>query len=398
MRKHLGILLIWITLVAVAAVDIAVNGWHIISFSSNALETSLGTSAASAARLARIPTGREFTASIDAAEVHRLVIDNPAGSVVVHGAEDDAIRLRAWLIIYTDDAVEGRRALERAQFTVGMDGGVARPGFDPSPSEHLTADSLWDVLWEVSVPHHLDVDIVNRDGPVSVHRLSGTLHITNERGRIEASEITGKIHVVLHDGELEVSHIDGEIAVQANESELNLNEIAGSIAIDVADSAVTGSSLHGDVRFDASSGRIDLYQFSGDFALSSIDTTVFARTALNVETFHADITGQSAVFEIDPLGSIGAMDVRARSSHVTLWVPHNVLDHTVAVHATRGAKLVSDWDFAWTAEGGGALYRTVFGDGTHPFDVAAIAGSRVNLGVVQRRPGTGLIEQHILVP
>lgn len=399
LRKHLGIWLIWITLVAVAAADVAVNGWHAIFSTEDALDASLGTSAANAARISHIAMGREYTTSVAAADVERLVIDNPAGSVVVHGmANNDNIELQAWLIVYTNDENESKEVLEQTQFTVVTDHGVLRPELDPDPGTLLSADSPWDVLWEISVPSHIHVDIVNRYGPVRVQGLSGALHVTNERDLVDISEVEGTVHVVLYDGQLEVQQVDGAIVVEASNSELHLSSVTGSIELEASDSDITGSMFHGHSHLNVTSGHIHLSEFSGDIALRLVDTSMFARTTQPFETLSADIIGQNAVFEFPDNEAVGEMDVRVESSHVAFLIPPPV-DHTFNIHVRRGARLVSEWDFELAAEDGGKLYRAVFGEGSHLFTIEAVNGARVNLGLPQsNREIRMFIEQNILSP
>lgn len=383
-------------LVILAASDVAVNGWYMGVFPQNERNVN-EESVAHAARIERVVAGREFVADLSAAGIHRLLIDNPGGSVVVKAALDDEIRLRAWLAIYTNDEVVRNRVLEEAQLVTAATDGTLRPEFVPDPGALLDAHSPWDILWEITIPAHLDVAIVNHAGPVSVEGMTGDLEIVSKSGSVDLAELKGSVDVSLDGSNLVAASLDGPLAVQAKESRVNIHDMHGAIHVESHETYVSATQISGDAYFDAVSGRIFIHQFSGDLTLRSVGGQVEVRSSQGAGKIDLDITGGIAAFEIDDYKTAESIRLRARSAHVAWMVPRHQLDHTLDLRVARGSKVVTEWPLQTEGSDSGSRYYAQFGEGAYPLRVDVENGARVDLGI-RIRPGGAPLREQILMP
>ncbi|KPV59709.1 hypothetical protein QJ48_09425 [Paenibacillus sp. A3] len=213
-----------------------------------------------------------------------LVIDNPAGNVVVKPGPVDKIQIDASLWAETPAASHDFKISSKekdGKITVTTRGGLFGLSNKNKPFIHLL----------VTVPEQrkLDMQLKLKSGDVEARRLPIRKQLTVEtsNGKVTVSDIAANVLVRTTDTQVQADHIQGDTEMHVSGGSIRLSEAGGKVSVVASNGPVmiSGSSVGGDWNVDSKQGDITVeVPAQGDFRIdgSSPKGRVIAGLPMNV--------------------------------------------------------------------------------------------------------------------
>lgn len=273
-------------------------------------------------------------ASAPAAEMKRVVFDNPRGNVHVTGGDGDQITVTGHKSIQAYQRQEADRTNQNTPLEIIRQGDrlVVRTNQDHAPDNQRISDDL-----DVTIPRSLsvethgangdsevtdvngDVDLATNHGDMRLARLGGNARISDGHSDlINITDVKGKVDLDGHGSDLNLENISGIVTVNGSYSgtlefknlsqpldfegargtELHVAGIPGTLHLDL--SSLNATNIVGPVRFNARSRDIHIDQFT---------------QSLNVETDRGDI-------ELHPVKTpLSAIEATTKNGAIDLTLP-----------------------------------------------------------------------------
>lgn len=213
-----------------------------------------------------------------------LIIDNPAGSVVVKPGPVDKIQIDASLWAETPTASHDFKITSKEKdgtITVTTRGGLSGLSNKSKPLIRL--------LVTVPEQHKLDMQLKLKSGDVEASRLPirKQLMVETSNGKVTVSDIGANVLVRTTDAQVQADHIQGDTEMHVSGGSIRLSEAGGKVNIVASDSPITvsGSTVRGDWNVDSKQGDITVeVPAQGDFRIdgSSPKGRVTAGMPMNV--------------------------------------------------------------------------------------------------------------------
>lgn len=337
----------------------------------------------------------------DFSHIQRIVIDNPAGSLIVLPAEGDGVTLQSTLIVYDPSEKAAGELQERLRINRKVEpGGLLRIDAGTADPEMEGRFRMDHTLW---VPEAISIDASTRHGDVEMAHGSADLKLRQAFGKVEISEWAGKLDLEAENSSLQVINCSGEQRIAAQNCEIDIQNadllelnprrcqvqitgVRGNLLIRKAllnrieiDSStnvsVFGSGDHitlgnasGSTRIRDEFEEIRLENVSGELSLESKRSQVrlknvqasrlFARCSFRDAEF-SRISFQSARIELHQsdlrleLREIGSeLEVEGVHSDVTLTLPEQLVYSAEFIAKMGKVHAPSDASFQFTEERG----------------------------------------------
>ncbi|KEQ24531.1 DUF4097 family beta strand repeat-containing protein [Paenibacillus tyrfis] len=246
------------------------------------LFTSASPSVSSSAAGYRVAGGISTVALSE--QTDSLVIDNPAGSVVVKPGPVDKIQIDASLWAETPKASHDFKITSKEKdgtITLTARGGLSGLSNKSKPLIRLL----------VTVPEQrkLDMRLKLKSGDVEATRLPirNQLMVETSNGKATVSDIDANVLLRTTDAQVQADHIQGDTEMHGSGGSIRLSEVNGKVKVAASNGPVTisGSTVGGDWNVDSKQGDITVeVPAQGDFRIdgSSPQGRVTAGLPMNV--------------------------------------------------------------------------------------------------------------------
>jgi len=251
-----------------------------------ALLSTLLTQAPAPAPQSRPP---QTDQTLPAARGTRLVIDNHAGEVVVHGWEKDALRVQV-------------RHNTRVKINVRTNAGTIN--VDSDSSGHTSS-----IDYDISAPSWMPIKIEGQYNYVGIDGIQGDISVETVRGDVVlkdvgsaiAKTIEGEVQVDGARGKLTLSSVNDNIKVTGARGELIAETTNGDLTLArMESSGAEVTTVNGDVTYEgtlADRGHYSFTNHNGDIELTVQDT---ANATFNVRTYNGEFSASLPVKGPDP--------------------------------------------------------------------------------------------------
>jgi DUF4097 and DUF4098 domain-containing protein YvlB len=118
-----------------------------------------------------------------------------------------------------------------------------------------------DVIFEISVPEGVAVDVETVSGDAELREIGGDLEVSTVSGDIKIKTATSNVRSKTVSGDISIRSVHGDVDVNTTSGEVEVHDLNGSFEAE---------SVSGDVELIgfSQSDRIDVKTISGDIALS----------------------------------------------------------------------------------------------------------------------------------
>ena len=223
--------------------------------------------------------------TVPAARGTRLAIENPAGEIVIHTWEKDAVRVQARhrsytkINVRTDANVISVDAVSDKGPTGSIDYDISVPAWMA-----IKAEGPYDYISVEGVQGEISVETVRGDivlknvGAAIAKSIEGAIEVDGARGKLTLSSVNEEIKVTGASGEVIADTTNGEVTLTRMES-----------------SAVEVATVNGDVVFEgrlADRGRYSFTNHNGDIELLVPENS---NATFNVRTYSGEFSTGLAV-------------------------------------------------------------------------------------------------------
>jgi DUF4097 and DUF4098 domain-containing protein YvlB len=301
------------------------------------------------------------TLGVRAANGERLLLDlDTGGDVVIHGWDEDSVRIRATL---------RSPHLSDMTLTLGRDreGAVLRSRFERKRDSQQSDNSF-----EIRVPRRFDVRLSSAGGNLTIYDVEGEFsgttgggEIVLERARGRAQLSTGGGDVRVHDvemrgnvstggGKVTLTEVTGGLRghsgsgpviqsarpnVTDGPSRLSITKAGGDIVLDEAPGGAEVHTGGGTVRIGRSAGLVEASTGGGDITIGPVAGSVVAGTG----------AGTVTVTLVDAGGAEQNVDISAGVGRVIVRLPASFdgtfdLETAYSRRFGRATRIESDWD------------------------------------------------------
>lgn len=196
-----------------------------------------------------------------------LIIDNPAGSVVVKPGPVDKIQIDASLWAETPTASHDFKVAAKEKdgtIIITASGGLSGLSKKSKPLIRLL----------VTVPEQrkLDMRLKLKSGDVEASRLPirNQLTVETSNGEVTVAEIGANVMVRTTEAQVQADHIQGDMEMHASGGSIRLSEAGGKVNVVASNGPVwiSGSTVRGDWNVDSKHGDITVeVPAQGDFRI-----------------------------------------------------------------------------------------------------------------------------------
>jgi hypothetical protein len=190
---------------------------------------------------------REFRQSVPFQPGGELVFDTDKGSVTLTGWDRSEVAVSARIVAdEREDTDYARRAVEAAR--IDMTGGgqrlSIRSNFDAVPEKggRWNYRQLPHIHYQIQAPRSL------------------VLRLTADRSRVSLHSLTGRVHVQTDRSPLEVRDVSGDVQIRVDRGEIRLDALRGSLNLntDRTNSRIVAFAIEGDSHLAISRGNVDM--------------------------------------------------------------------------------------------------------------------------------------------
>jgi DUF4097 and DUF4098 domain-containing protein YvlB len=215
---------------------------------------------------ARQGRGPQTDQTVPATRSTRLMIENPAGEVVVHGWDKDAVRVQA---------------RHNARTKVNVQAGTNTITIDADS----TNGHAGTVDYEITAPAWMPIKVEGQYAFVSVDGIQGELSIETVRGDIVLKNV-GSAMAKTIEGEIQIEGARGKLTVSSVNEDIKITGASGEVVADTTNGGVTltrmestsveVATVNGDVLYEgtlADHGHYAFTNHNGDIELAVPDNS-----------------------------------------------------------------------------------------------------------------------------
>jgi hypothetical protein len=290
-------------------------------------------------------------ATADAANVKRIVFDNPRGSIKVTGSDGNQVAVTGHKSVRAyqrndADQTNGKTPLE---IVPQGDHLLIRTNQQHSPDNQQITDDL-----EVTVPHGVSIEARGHNGDYEVSEVTGDLQLSTDHGDVRISKVDGNARLDIGRSDvIRVVDMKGRLDLQGRGSDVELENIGGQVTINGAyNGNLDFKKLAKPLKFEgvrnteltvaAVPGHInmDLGEFNGTDLVGPIRLVGNSRN-IRIEQFtqSLELENQRGDVELHPgRMPLPSIEARTGSGHIELVLPEKG-SFTLDATAERGEAL-----------------------------------------------------------
>ncbi len=314
-RKQIPILIL-IVLSIIMVYDISVTGLNMFSnivFRGNFPQSQGGFNIDPA--LPHVSDSNSLSKSIPS--LSELIINNPAGSIMLIANDEDDIHIDYEITVYAtteEDAAEYLKMLYIDVLQIGkqLQLDVKRPISTPTSINGVR------VSYKIYAPRRLALDILNRYGPVEIKGFDGYVKARNWYDLLRIEDIDNSIDVECNYGAAEVYNITGNADIGNTYEITDIKGIGGNVMLRTRYSNLTIDQVGGNLKIDTRYGKVSLDNVAGNLEVETNYADLNARRikgAINILGAYADIEVQDMVRKAN---------IRTRYGDITVGLlPHS---------------------------------------------------------------------------
>lgn len=187
------------------------------------------------------------TLEIDASDLIKLRIEARAGDMIIRGKSgQDNIVVEATIL-----------TSEQRDYTLSL---TKNDDVSLLVAESNSSDSWWGkspyIDLEISIPKHLELEIDDRSGDITISDIGANVNIDDRSGDIAVSDIAGSVKINDRSGDVTIDDVEGFVVVDDKSGDLDIKNVGRDIDIDDSSGDIELFAVGGDVIIEDSSGDI----------------------------------------------------------------------------------------------------------------------------------------------
>lgn len=120
---------------------------------------------------------------------------------------------------------------------------------------------------KVTVPEHMNLNIIDESGNMSLHRIGGSVSIKDGAGHIELNKISGDVLIKDGSGDIEMNYIHGTIRLDDGAGDIKAEQIDGHMVIEDGTDDIYVHQINGNMKINDGSGKIDVKSVDGSLSI-----------------------------------------------------------------------------------------------------------------------------------
>lgn len=220
-----------------------------------------------------------------------VAVDTYRGAVEVVPSEGEGreVTVSVSMLSQNDDSEEARAALDELQLTIEqVEGNVFVKARNPDETGVVF---IWedqgnlDIRIKVTVPRECNVDLLTRDGGITVGNLRGEMKARTETGTIFFRRIEGNIDAQAESGDVVVSRCTGSV---------NLRTVVGNVRTGMIGGRARLETVNGNIELQTARGVVEAMTTEGDIEAGFASIAGGSKITTKVGNINATINPDEA--------------------------------------------------------------------------------------------------------
>lgn len=200
-------------------------------------------------------------------EIYLAEIRHYDGSITVQGWDQNYILLEGFISATAKDIQSVRTLLSTVQY-IAYEQASERLVIEYEDPRELSRYNPFDITdfnvhVTISVPRNLSLEIVNRNGPVSVSDIQSGVLVRQRRGNVDIERITAGAQVIATDANVSAKQIHRFLELDVRRGDLDIREIGGDLTVQHELGRLLAENITGEVYIDARRSIIALNHVQG---------------------------------------------------------------------------------------------------------------------------------------
>lgn len=251
------------------------------------------------------------------------------GNININDSDDGMVRVMIHKKVWAANQGDADNANQSSKPTIEINGtAVLVNANTQSGGKHAVEDDM-----DIFIPRKADVALSTRHGDVNVVNREGLLSVSHQQGTANFEDITGNVDVNGEKITVRATRIKGNLTVQGRVTEVTAEDVSGSATLNGDNfDEVRVSKIGKTFAFKSYRSDLEFAGLSGDFDMSSDDlrasnVTGPVRVITRSKTIHLDdVTGDVRIENSNGdvevhAAKLGNYDVRNHHGDVTVSVP-----------------------------------------------------------------------------
>lgn len=259
--------------------------------------------------------------------VVKVVCDR--GNININSSDDGKIRVLIHKKVWAGSQGDGDSTNASSKPTIEINGtAVLVNANTQAGGKHPVEDDM-----DIFIPKKADVSLATRHGDVNVVGREGLVTVSHQQGTANFEDVVGNIDVNGEKITVRATRIKGNLAVQGRVTELTAEDVSGSATLNGDNfNEVRVSKIGKTFAFKSYRTDLEFAGLTGDFDMSSDDlrakdVTGPVRLITRSKTIHLDdVSGdvriENSSGDVDVrVAKLGNYDIRNRNGEVTVTLP-----------------------------------------------------------------------------
>jgi hypothetical protein len=228
----------------------------------------LSLCALAAAAPAREEIRRDFQKTAALANGRSLRVEHSLGSVTVRTQAKNEVAVQAAIRCSADNAETARRFCDQIQIRVEENGAgvIIRTDYPRNETRNLS----YSANLEIQMPETAPLELRNRFGHVSVHKLRAPAGINNSNGNVLLMQTAGRQRIENSFGNVEVAGNDGDVTIINGNGWVRAGEITGAADITNRFGEIRANNIGKTLTVRGGNSKVDVEHVGG---IANITTT-----------------------------------------------------------------------------------------------------------------------------
>ncbi|MBN2400644.1 hypothetical protein EH223_09630 [candidate division KSB1 bacterium] len=194
---------------------------------------------------------------------HKIILDNPAGEIVVDKSMDGQVHLQASFRVYYLDREDVEKISRHARIHVENENGELNVSVDyvsAFPYKRLRT------YFHVMIPEAVMLSVRNQLGNTIVRQCGTDLFLKQKNGNLFLKDIPSSVRIEIRRGNMDLKNITGSVDIEASQGDILLENAAslhvkgrhGNYRLKKIKSGVTIEHAYGDIILDGA-GQAEIF-------------------------------------------------------------------------------------------------------------------------------------------
>jgi hypothetical protein len=256
----------------------------------------------------------------------KILIDNPAGEMIINKSADDQVRLSATLRVYYLDKADVEKISRNTRIHAETENNelhISGDYLSAFPYKRLR------IRFELQVPEGVVLSVSNHEGNISISQSGKDVYLKQENGNVFLADIPSALQIDIRGGNLDVKNIAGNVIIDAKQSDILLENAAalrllgrhGNYSLKKIKANVYIEHAFGAISLDGA-GQAEIYGRHSKLVVRNIETGVKLSNAFQgifIENIKGDVQLESRSGKIE-INHVNARNIVLENSFADIAI------------------------------------------------------------------------------